>query len=155
MATKRWSKPLDAASTRELAGLEAFLAEDRSPLRRLERHRRFLAAGRATGLGFHAFAGHPATTGRTCGALALAGFAPLRLILEVLVGEKLLLSRRPDELGTAVHATQDPVLELHRSLPRPGRSIPIRAAVSSDCAYARAPVSPFVCPQASDKRNAS
>src|SRR5262249_37559472 len=39
-------------------------------------------------------------------------------VLEVLVGEELLLARRPDELRRAVHAPEDPVLELHRSLPR-------------------------------------
>src|SRR6202030_2032249 len=43
-----------------------------------------------------------------------------RLVLEVLVGEKLLLPRRPHELRTAVHAPENPVLEFHRSLPRPG-----------------------------------
>src|SRR5439155_5985608 len=40
---------LDAAGPGKLAGLEAFLAEDRPPLRRLERHRRLLATGRARG----------------------------------------------------------------------------------------------------------
>src|SRR5262249_13668195 len=39
-----------------------------------------------------------------------------------LVSEELLLSCRPDELRAAVHAPEDPVLELHRSLPRRGRS---------------------------------
>src|SRR4030095_3459024 len=121
---------------------------------RLERHGRFLAASRATGLSFHSFTRHPATGG-TRGAPAPSAFAPFWLVLEFLVGEKLLLSRRPDELGTAVHATQDPVLELHRSLPRPGRSIPMRAATSCDCACARALALPFVCPQVSNRRNAS
>ena len=36
---------LDASSTRELAGLEAFLAENRAALGRLERHRGLLPAG--------------------------------------------------------------------------------------------------------------
>src|SRR5206468_12777998 len=46
--------------------------------------------------------------------------ATLRLVLEVLVGEELLLSSRPDELRSAIHARKNPVLELHRSLPRRG-----------------------------------
>ena len=38
---------------RELALLEALLAEDRATLSGTERHRRVLSAGGATGLGFH------------------------------------------------------------------------------------------------------
>src|SRR5439155_7991049 len=56
--------------------------------------------------------------GRAAGPLALAGLAPLRFIFEVLVGEELLFSGRPDELRRAIHAPEDSVLELHRSLPR-------------------------------------
>src|SRR5438552_1718318 len=142
-----------AASARELAGLETFLAEDWTPLRRPERHRRFFAARRAHSDGFDALSSHP--PGRTRGALALAGFAPLWLVLEVLVGEKLLLSRRPDELSSAIHAPENSVLELHRSLPRRGRSIPIRAGASCDYAFVRALAWLFVCRRASDRRSAS
>src|SRR5476651_1287765 len=92
-----------AASPGEFPGLEAFLAEHRAPLGRLEGHRRFLTTGRTHGDGFHPFAGHPAS-GWPRRALALTGFAALRLVLEVLVGEELLFSRRPDELCTAIHA---------------------------------------------------
>src|SRR4029077_7621024 len=99
--------------------LEAFFAENRAPLCWLEGYRCLLAAGRAHGDGFHPFARH-SRAGRTCRALALTSFAPLRLVLEVLVGEELLFSRRPDELRGAVHAAEDPVLELHRSPPRRG-----------------------------------
>src|SRR5204863_4978956 len=97
----------------------ALFTKDRAPLRRLERHRRFLAARRACRHGFHSFPRAGAAGGTAC-PLALAGFASLRFVLEVLVGEELLLSGRPDELRTTVHAPEDPVLELHRSLPRPG-----------------------------------
>src|SRR3979409_290151 len=110
---------LDATRPGKFPGLKAFLAEDRTTLCRLGRDRRFLAAGRAHGHGFHPFARHPGSGG-TCGALALTGFTPLGVVLEVLVGEKLLLSRRPDEVGGAGHAPEDPVLELPRSLPRRG-----------------------------------
>src|SRR6185295_6832684 len=108
---------LDAARPGEFPGLEALFAENRTPLRWLEGHRCLLAAGGAHGDGFHPFTGH-ARAGRTRRALALAAFAPLWLVLEVLVGEELLLSRRPDELRGAIHAAEDPVLELHWSPPR-------------------------------------
>src|ERR1044071_2011660 len=92
---------LYASSPGEFPGLEAFLAEPRAPLRRLEGHRRFLSTG---GTGRHRFdplAGPPGPR-RPGGAFALAGLAPLGLVLEVLVGEKLLFARRPDELRAAV-----------------------------------------------------
>src|SRR5207244_7476169 len=111
---------LEATRPGELSGLEAFLAEDRAPLSRLKGHRRFLAACRARGDGFHALAGD-AAAGRPAGTFALARLAPLGFVLEVLVGEKLLLASGPHELRAAIDAPEDPVLELHRSLPRPGR----------------------------------
>ena len=49
--------------------------------------------------------------------LGLARLTPLRLVLEILVGEEELLACRPDELGAAIHAVQRLVLELHRSPP--------------------------------------
>src|SRR5438874_3458562 len=67
----QWS--LDAPSARELAGLEAFLAEHGAPLRRLEGDRRLLAARRARRDGFHPFPRH-AGAGRTGRAFAFAGF---------------------------------------------------------------------------------
>src|SRR3954464_8192898 len=143
-----------AAGPGEFPGLEAFFAEHRAPLRRPEGGSGVLATGRAAGLRFDPFAGHPAT-GRPGGALALTGFAPLRLVLEVLVGEELLFSRRPDELRTAIHARENPVLELHRSLPRRGRSIPSRAATFSDSASGRGPAWPVACRPVSSRRNAS
>src|SRR5436190_7321480 len=121
------ARRLNTAGPGKLAGLEAFLAEDRPPLRRLERHRRLLATGRARGEGFNPLADGTRADRPRC-PLALAGFAPLRLVFEVLVGEELLFPCRPDELRTAVHAPEDPVLELHRSLPRRGRSCSCYAA---------------------------
>src|SRR5262249_44661782 len=103
-------------------GLEAFLAEHRAPLSWLEGHRGFLAA---VGAGRHRFdplACGAGTAGRPRGAFGFARLAALRFVLEVLVGEELLLSRRPDEFRATIHAPEDPVLELHRSLPRRGRS---------------------------------
>src|SRR6476646_6737485 len=97
---------LHAPSAGELPGLEALLAEDRTSLRRPERNRRLLPACRAIRDRFHSFprcAGHR----RSRGPLGFAAFAPLRLVLEVLVGEKLLFSRRPNELPAAVDAPED------------------------------------------------
>src|ERR1700690_834053 len=75
---------LGAAGPRELAGLEALLAEDRTPLRRPEGHRRFLAAGGTVGDGLDPFAGHAgAPASRPAGPLGFAPLAPLRLVLEV------------------------------------------------------------------------
>src|SRR5258706_519786 len=51
--------------------------------------------------------------GWPAGPFRLAPLAPLRLVLEVLVCEKLLLASRPDELRAAIDAVQYPVLELH------------------------------------------
>src|SRR5215470_17706815 len=107
---------LDAPGPGEFPGLEAFLAEDRTALRRLEGDRGLLAARRAIRDGFHPLPSDGAS--RTAGPFAFARFAALRFVLEVLVGEKLLLSRRPDKLRAAVHALKDPILALHRSLPR-------------------------------------
>src|SRR5437899_2101519 len=118
---------LDAPGPGEFPGLEALFAEHGTPLRRLEGHGRFLAASRARRLGFDPLAGD-GRAGRAAGPLALAGLAPLRFILEVLVGEELLFSRRPDELRRAIHAPEDSVLELHRSPPRRGRSSLLRLA---------------------------
>src|SRR5262249_5757582 len=112
----------DAAGPGEFPGLEAFLAEDGTPLRGLERHRRLFAAVRTRRHGFDAFASSARAASRPRSPLRLTRLAALRLVLEVLVGEELLLARRPDELRTAVHAPEDPVLELHRSLPRRDRS---------------------------------
>src|SRR5262249_30182325 len=104
--------------------------------------------------GFHALAGHAGAC-RTRGPFAFAGLTPFGLVLEVLVGEELLLAGRPDELCAAVHAPENSVLELHRSPPRRGRSIPTRALASCDYASARALAWLVVCHRVSDRRNAS
>src|SRR3954470_2221039 len=91
--------PRSAAGPGEFPGLEAFLAEHRAPLGRLERHRRFLAAVRARRDGLDPFASAAAgTTRRPRSALRLARLAALGFVLEVLVREELLFSGRPDEL---------------------------------------------------------
>ena len=52
-------------------------------------------------------------------------FASLGFVLEVLISEKQLLSRGPDEFRRAIHAVEDLVLELHRVAPSvPQRGLP-------------------------------
>ena len=122
---------LHAAGPGELSGLEAFLTEDWTPLRRSEGHRRLFPTCRARGRRLYAFASNR-TASRTTGTLAFAGLAALRFVLEVFVGEKLLLPGRPDKLCATVHALEHPVLELHRSLPRRvGRFLAVAAGRSA------------------------
>src|SRR6185503_10290251 len=152
--------PLHTSRSGKLPGLEAFFAEHRTPLRRPERYGRFLAACRTHRHGLYALARCGRIHGSS-GAFCLAGFTTLRLVLEVLVGEKLLFARRPDELRAAVNAPEDPVLELHRSLPRRTgpvlltRATPARVAASFDFAYAPAPAWPGVYRRVSDRKSAS
>src|SRR5579884_2100922 len=152
---------LNAPGPGKLAGLEAFLAEDGTPLGRLERDGGLLAARGTRGNGFDALASDRRPR-RPRRAFRFTRLAALRLVLEVLVGEELLLARRPDELRATVHAPEDPVLELHRSLPRPGSVVvdsgaptPVRAGASCDSACGRAPASPAVYHLASSRRSAS
>jgi hypothetical protein len=122
---------LHAPGPSELSGLEAFLAEDGPSLRWPERHCRLFSTCGARGRCLYPFPGDRPTS-RTTGALAFAGLAALRLVLEVLVGEKLLLPGRPDKLCATVHAPEYPVLELHRSLPRRvGRFLAVAAGRSA------------------------
>jgi hypothetical protein len=115
---------LDAAGPLELPLLEALLAEDRTALSGTEGDRGLLAARRARGLCFHALPGEsvaaPASRARhgSTGSLGLAWLATLGFVLELLISEKELFARRPDELVAAIHAPQGLVLELHRSPPR-------------------------------------
>jgi hypothetical protein len=51
-------------------------------------------------------------------ALGLARAAPFRFVTKTLVGEKRLLSRRPDEAASAVDTLQSLVLELHWPAPK-------------------------------------
>src|SRR5258706_1098244 len=96
--------------------LEAFLAENRSALRGTEGHGRVLAARGAGGLGLDAIA-HRRSSAHPVRSFRLARLAALWLVLELLVSEEELFTRRPDELRRAVHTPQGLVLELHRSPP--------------------------------------
>src|SRR5690349_18182071 len=86
--------PLTAGAG-ELPLLEALLAEHRTPLRGPERHRGVLTTRRTLGLCFHP-ARHRGPGTYPVGPFGLARLAALRLVLELLVGEKELLTGRPD-----------------------------------------------------------
>src|SRR6266542_213180 len=124
-SAERNAPALHAAGARELPGLEALPAEDRPPLRRPEGDGGFLAARGAVGRRLDPLARDGRAARGPRRALRFAGFAALWLVLEILVGEEKLLAGRPDELGTAVHAGEGLVLELHRSLPLTTNSRPV------------------------------
>jgi hypothetical protein len=108
----------EAASSREFPLLEALLAEHRPPLGRTERNSRVFPARRASGLCLDAISKWRRARGCAIRPLRLACLAALRLVLELLVSEKQLLARCPDELSSAIYTPQGLVLELHRSPPR-------------------------------------
>jgi hypothetical protein len=95
--------------------LETFPAEDRTALRRLERDRGLLAAAGAVGPGFYlrAAAGHGDRRAQSGSSPGLAGFATFGFVLELLVVEEELLTGGEDEVGAAVNALQNLVLEFH------------------------------------------
>jgi hypothetical protein len=94
---------------------EAFPAKDRTPLGGLEGNRGFPPALRTGSHGFR-FGKAP---GRRTLALVLADLAALGLVLEILVVEEMLFSRRKYEIRSAIHALQDAVLKFrHIRWPR-------------------------------------
>jgi hypothetical protein len=92
------------------AAQEAFPAVYRPPLRRSEGHGGLTAALRASGHGFRL-----ACTGRPGLPFALARFAALGLVLEVLVVEEVLFSRCENKFGSALGAFKNPILELRHN----------------------------------------
>jgi hypothetical protein len=122
--------------------LEALLAEHGTTLRRAERH----GCPWRTPSRLPVFRLTPnARRGGPGCSLGLAGLASLGFVLEVLVREEELLSRRPHEFRVAVHAREDSVLELHHS-PLLARALtPRRVAVSSGCVCAPGPAWPGAC----------
>ena len=84
------------------SGLEAFLAEHGTPLGGPERHGGLPTARRTVRHRFHPLP-RGACAGRASGPLGLTRLAALGFVPEVLVGEELLFSRRPDEFRAAVY----------------------------------------------------
>src|ERR1035441_304868 len=98
---------------RALTAQEALAAKYRPALSRFEGYRGFPAALGASGYGLR-LAG---SRGRTTLALILAVLAPFGFVLEVLVVEEVLFSRREYEFCSAVYALEVAVLEIrHNSL---------------------------------------
>jgi hypothetical protein len=63
------------------------------------------------------------TSGASLLALPFAGLAALRLVPEILVGEKLLFSRSEYKIGAAIDALEYPILKLWHL---PGSCFPFR-----------------------------
>jgi hypothetical protein len=93
--------------------LEALPAEHRAPLRRPEGNGRYLAALRAIGFRFRP---HRTASPATFCSLCLAGFAPLRFVLETFVGEKHLFAGSKYELCTTLGTFQDLIVIFHEPL---------------------------------------
>jgi hypothetical protein len=111
---------LARAGRRGLSGLEAFPAENRSPLRGAEGDGGFPAALRAVRcrLDLSVASGTAALL-----ALAFASLAAFGLIPKILVGEKLLLPCCEHEIGAAIDALEYTILKLWHL---PGSCLPLR-----------------------------
>lgn len=94
--------------------LEALPTVDRTTLSGLEGYRRLLAALRANGGGFD-----PLVTlaAQHLASFGLAGFAPLRFVLETLIGEEKLLARGEYKLCPAIDTLEDLIPVLHAQHP--------------------------------------
>ena len=99
---------LSSARRSRLSGLKALAAENRPPLGGAKWNGGFPPALGAIGSGlyFRVTAAAPFLT------LAFARFTALRLVPEILVGEKLLFSRSEHEIGVAVDALEYSILKL-------------------------------------------
>jgi hypothetical protein len=68
------------------------------------------------------------TSGATLLALTFASLAALRLVSEILVGEKLLFARSEYEISATIDALEYPILKLWHL---PGSCLPIRYRTTS------------------------
>jgi len=105
--------------------LEAFPAKHGTTLRRLKRNRSFLATLGTGSTGFHLGIGARGSDTQGCRPFCFTRFAPLRLVLELLIVKEELFPSREDEVSTAIDTLEDLVLEFHgkSSLqPRPLRA---------------------------------
>jgi len=95
--------------------LKALAAIHRASLRRLEGNRSLFPALRADRFRFHSL-NAPRTRFIPLRAICLARLAPLRLVLEALVGEEHLFARGEDEFSPTIRALQDLVMVFHTLL---------------------------------------
>ena len=98
--------------------LEALPAKHRTTLRGFEWDRSLLLAPGADGLGFYSLIIAP-TLGKAerLRAFGLAVLTTFGFVLELFVVEEKLLAGSENEIGAAIHALEDLVLELHLRVP--------------------------------------
>ena len=153
---RRAGRMSNAASPGELPGLEAFLAEDRAPLRRPEGHRRFLAAGRASRDRFHPFARDRPPAGRLA-RLPLQALHRFGSFLKFLSAKNccspaVQMNSVPQSTHLRIRSWNSIGRYLVGSVAAP---TPARAGASSGSACAPAPVWPGACHPASSRTNVS
>ena len=95
--------------------LEAFAAVNRPSLGRSERDGRLLAASGAIGSGLYLGIVSRSSGSQSRGAFRLAGFATFRLVLELLVMEEQLFSRREYECIATFCTREFFVLKFHQN----------------------------------------
>src|SRR5690349_21593028 len=104
--------------------LEALAAEYWATLRGFEGHSRFLAAMRTSRAGLDLLITIYWSCAQCVRPFCLAGFAPFRFILELLVVEEELFAGGEQKFRAAVDALEQPVLEFHVRSPRPSCALP-------------------------------
>jgi hypothetical protein len=113
---------LRAGGSRSPPLLEAFVAVNRTTLRRFKRHLGFPAATGADD-GCFGFVRGAVACWLALLQLCLTGFATFGIVFEFLLGEELLFSRREDEIGAAVRAFQDSVSKFRHSNQSTGKLV--------------------------------
>jgi len=93
--------------------LEALATKYRPALSRLKGNGGFLAASRTIGAGLYFGVVAGRSRAHVGSPFCLAGFAPLRLVLELFIVKEKLLSGSEDEIPAAVDTLQNLVLEFH------------------------------------------
>ena len=105
---------LSGGCSRCFALLEAFAAVHWPPLRGFEWNRCFTLASGTDRLGLYPLKAAAALRNpKRLGALALAALATFGFVLELLIVEEKLFARSENEVGAAIHALENLVLELH------------------------------------------
>ena len=95
--------------------MEAFAAEHRASLRRLEGDGGLLAAGGTGRFCLDLVVAAIATGAYLCRTFAFAGLAALGFILELFVVEEKLFAGGKNEIGPTINALEGPILKFHLS----------------------------------------
>jgi hypothetical protein len=110
------ARAADSGGAESTTLLKALSAKNRASLRGPEGDSSFLSTLGASGLRFRAHLGSAATASAPLSALGFAAFAPFRLVLESLVGEKHLFAGSKNEFSAALRTLQNPVVVFHEPL---------------------------------------